>query len=357
MISYCQQNQIGWLAWSWGYVVNGDCAEMDMTRGGDFSTLTGWGLVVATTDPNSIKNTAVRSPYMVNGACNGVMARIAADKISGPMPLTVAFDGSGSVGTGLTYAWTFGDGATSAAQKPQHTYTAGGSYKVKLTVSNGSASGSDSITITAIDPSKEPLEISCGKTAIASSSESGTVGAFPAANAVDCNPGTRWASNTTDNEWIYVDLGQAMTFGRVILRWETAYASSYKLQTSNDAQAWTDKATITSGNGGNDTIDVTATARYVRMLGVTRGTQYGYSLYEFEMYQMPGATVLLPHAMISQPAKFVWIAGRSMIITDIKGRTVNRPGFAVSELGAGLYCIHKVPLSCLLARRVIVEEK
>ncbi len=58
-----QKHQIGWLAWSWGYVPNGDCSEMDMTRGelrGKFEGLTDWGLEVAVTHPYSIINTATR---------------------------------------------------------------------------------------------------------------------------------------------------------------------------------------------------------------------------------------------------------------------------------------------------------
>jgi mannan endo-1,4-beta-mannosidase len=37
---------------------------------GTFAGLKGWGLTVATTDPNSIKNTSVISPYMAKGSCN-----------------------------------------------------------------------------------------------------------------------------------------------------------------------------------------------------------------------------------------------------------------------------------------------
>jgi hypothetical protein len=41
----------------------------------------------------------------------------------------------------------------------------------------------------------------------------------------------------------------------------------------------------TTGDGGTD-VDVfpATTARYVRMMGVTRGTSYGYSLFEFEVF-------------------------------------------------------------------------
>lgn len=61
-------------------------------------------------------------------------------------PLAVNFSSAGSTGTGtLTYAWTFGDGATSAEANPQHTYTAAGTYRVGLRVTDESG---DSATTT-----------------------------------------------------------------------------------------------------------------------------------------------------------------------------------------------------------------
>jgi hypothetical protein len=73
MMAECQKNEIGWLAWSWG-PGNSDCADMDMTTDSTFETLHGWGLEVATTDVNSIKNTSVRPKSMVDGVCEGSSA-------------------------------------------------------------------------------------------------------------------------------------------------------------------------------------------------------------------------------------------------------------------------------------------
>ena len=51
-------------------------------------------------------------------------------------------DADGSV---VAWSWNFGDGVTSAAQNPSHTYAASGTYTVKLTVTdNGGATGSSS---------------------------------------------------------------------------------------------------------------------------------------------------------------------------------------------------------------------
>ena len=100
---------------------------------------------------------------------------------------------------------------------------------------------------------------------------------------------TRWSSSYANNQWISVDLGSAQNISRVVLKWETAYASSYRIETSSDNVNWTIQKTITSGAGGTeDSSFPTVNARYVRMYGLTRATQYGFSLWEFEVY---GSTV------------------------------------------------------------------
>jgi acyl-homoserine lactone acylase PvdQ len=103
--------------------------------------------------------------------------------------------------------------------------------------------------------------------------------------AVDGDDSTRWGSSWSDNQQITVDLGAATTVGRAILHWESAYGKGYRIQVSTDGSTWTTVFTTSTGDGGTDVVSFPATsARYVRMQGVTRGTSYGYSLYEFEVY-------------------------------------------------------------------------
>lgn len=59
-------------------------------------------------------------------------------------PLTVNFSNNSSTSSGVSYHWSFGDGNTSSVQSPTHTYTAYGSYDVKLKVTT-SLGCSDSI--------------------------------------------------------------------------------------------------------------------------------------------------------------------------------------------------------------------
>lgn len=65
-------------------------------------------------------------------------ATASADVTSGEGPLAVAFTGTGSDadGTIASYAWAFGDGATSSEQNPSHTYHTPGSYSAVLTVTD-----------------------------------------------------------------------------------------------------------------------------------------------------------------------------------------------------------------------------
>src|SRR5581483_2374723 len=135
--------------------------------------------------------------------------------------------------------------------------------------------------------------LSQGKPATASSTESAS---YPAADAVDGNTGTRWSSAFSDPQWIYVDLGASASITQVVLNWETAYGKSFQIQTSNDASTWTTIYSTTAGTGGVQTLNVSGSGRYVRMYGTARATQYGYSLWEFQVY----GTITTGSTLLSQ---------------------------------------------------------
>jgi len=120
-----------------------------------------------------------------------------------------------------------------------------------------------------------------GRPATASSTENGS---FPASAAFDGNTGTRWSSAFSDPQWVRVDLGSTHSLSRVTLNWEAAYARAFQIQTSNDGTNWTTIYSTTSGTGGNQSVNVSGSGRYVRMNGTQRATQYGYSLWEFGVY-------------------------------------------------------------------------
>jgi len=79
---------------------------------------------------------------LTGGAENAACFYYPLDVTTGPAPLTVQFDGSGSTvdpfGEPLAYDWNFGDGsAPSPLVAPQHTYAAPGTYTVVLGVLDG----------------------------------------------------------------------------------------------------------------------------------------------------------------------------------------------------------------------------
>ena len=123
--------------------------------------------------------------------------------------------------------------------------------------------------------------LALSKPVVASSTEGGV---WAASYVVDGNAGTRWSSEFSDNQWIYVDLGSSRSIMGVVLNWEGAFGRGYEIQVSDDASQWTTVHTEVNGDGGIDDIPVSASGRYVRMLGTQRGTGYGYSLWEFEVY-------------------------------------------------------------------------
>ncbi|WP_405143194.1 discoidin domain-containing protein [Sphaerisporangium sp. NBC_01403] len=129
--------------------------------------------------------------------------------------------------------------------------------------------------------------LSQGRPATASSVENAGT---PASAAVDGNTGTRWASQFSDPQWLQVDLGASAGITQVVLNWEAAYAKSFQIQVSNDASTWTTVYSTTTGTGGTQTINVTGTGRYVRVYGTARGTAYGYSLWEFQVYGTIGGS-------------------------------------------------------------------
>ncbi|MEV0719814.1 discoidin domain-containing protein, partial [Asanoa sp. NPDC050611] len=124
--------------------------------------------------------------------------------------------------------------------------------------------------------------VALNKPATASSVENA---AFPASQAVDASTTTRWSSAFGDPQWIQVDLGQTYSISRVRLLWEAAYGSAYRIETSPNGTTWTVARTVTGGNGGeDDNTGLSASGRYVRIYGTARGTAYGYSLFNLEVF-------------------------------------------------------------------------
>lgn len=130
------------------------------------------------------------------------------------------------------------------------------------------------------------VNLALAKTATASTEENPTLSANKATDGDSTT--TRWASSFANaTEWIYVDLGSNYNINRVVLKWEAAYATQYKVQISTD-NVFTENETVsnqTAGDGGTDDLTVSGTGRYIRILCNAKALPpYGYSLYEIEAY-------------------------------------------------------------------------
>ncbi len=132
------------------------------------------------------------------------------------------------------------------------------------------------------DPDAPGL-ISSRAAVLSSSQESDQLGP---ANVVDGNLGTRWSSEFSDPQWIQIDLGEARLIEAMRLNWENAFARSYAIAVSDDALTWSTVYAKADSNGGVHNIRLvqSVSARYIRLTGTERGTQWGYSLWEFEVF-------------------------------------------------------------------------
>ncbi|MET9208837.1 beta-N-acetylglucosaminidase domain-containing protein [Streptomyces bacillaris] len=127
------------------------------------------------------------------------------------------------------------------------------------------------------------------RTATASSSGDETPD-FPAAAAADGDPETRWSSPVEDGAWWQAELPRPVRLGQVVLSWQDAYASAYRVQTSADGRTWRTAATVREGRGGRESVRMDAKdTRFIRVQGDGRATEYGYSLWSVEAYAVAEA--------------------------------------------------------------------
>ncbi len=128
-----------------------------------------------------------------------------------------------------------------------------------------------------------PTNIALNKFVTVSSIEDGTL---PGSNAVDGNGSTRWASaEGVDPQWITVDLGNSYAINRIRINWEAAYGKNFLVQVSSDNSNWNTLQNVQNNTSlSNDYTGLSATGRYVRIYGTARGTTYGYSIYDLEVY-------------------------------------------------------------------------
>ncbi|HEY2242109.1 MAG TPA: glycoside hydrolase family 3 C-terminal domain-containing protein, partial [Streptosporangiaceae bacterium] len=225
----------------------------------------------------------VASPYGITDALH--VASSSGTNLSGP----VAVPNTGSYETWAT--------VTASVTLPAGTQTltidqdANGwnFHYLALTQSSGGGGGGTGTGGTPPNEYCGTQDLALDEPTTASSTQDATD--YPATAATDGNPGSRWSSAASDPQWLDVDLGSQQQICSMSILWEAAYASAFQLQVSNDNSNWTTVYSTTTGTGGTQTVPVSATARYVRMYATARGTQFGDSIFELDVY---GLTTTAP---------------------------------------------------------------
>ncbi|MGC5040406.1 beta-N-acetylglucosaminidase domain-containing protein [Streptomyces sp. DT190] len=151
------------------------------------------------------------------------------------------------------------------------------SYDVRLRF----AGAARTLTVRAFPPTGGP---DLARTGTARSSADETPD-FPASAATDGDPATRWSSPAEDGAWWQVELPRPARLGRLVLRWQDAHPSAYRVQVSPDGRRWRTAATVRDSRGGHESVRMDERdVRFVRVQGEKRATPYGYSLWSAEAY-------------------------------------------------------------------------
>lgn len=117
--------------------------------------------------------------------------------------------------------------------------------------------------------------------------------------AVDGDESSRFAANNSATAWWQVNLGQKTPVRTIRISWESTYATSYKIQKSDDGSIWTDVNSYTCAKPGWQVLDIpdgSINSQYIRLQCVSRvGTSYGMSFYELEVFSEPSIPAPLPN--------------------------------------------------------------
>lgn len=156
-----------------------------------------------------------------------------------------------------------------------------------------------------------------------------------AAVAVDGNNGTRWESASSDPQTWQVDLGEAKTFNTIAILWEGAYGKTFTIEAGNTVGSdgyltdGTQVVAVTDQTLADfpcqQTFKFTDTnARYIKFNGIARGTQWGYSFFEFAVYNLEENLTLTSLNITASTAQ-----------TTV-GNTINFTSKGKDQLGGGI---------------------
>lgn len=137
-------------------------------------------------------------------------------------------------------------------------------------------------------------------TPVSASASSSERGDLSATAAIDNNPSTRWGSTFSDDQNLTLDFGKSQSISRVLIEWENAHATQYLLQVSEDGSTWATIKIVDNSQGGTeDLAGLNGQGRYLRMQGIKRSSQYGYSIFQIQAFS--GVPVTAPPEPVPGP--------------------------------------------------------
>ncbi len=139
-----------------------------------------------------------------------------------------------------------------------------------------------------------------------------------------------WMSAGQGGEWVYVDLGAACKFDRVVLYW-IRRAAEGSLQVSDDAVNWKDVQALPAGTSLTDDMKLVqpVQARYLRVLMKRPASPEGYILSEIEVYGHGGLVAQPKPALAARPdgrqdlAGGAWKVQRDSLV-NVDGATLSK---------------------------------
>ncbi|MFH1369502.1 MAG: discoidin domain-containing protein [Elusimicrobiota bacterium] len=166
--------------------------------------------------------------------------------------------------------------------------------RIEVVISKGEGGAGkvyvDELSLNEMGSSDITSKITENRKATASSNEAKNTPEF----AVDDNMATRWSSEFSDPQWIEIEFEDSVPVDKIKLCWESAYAKEYQVQVSDDKKKWYVVYEEKNGSGGTNIIRFNpVSVKYLKVYGVSRGTDWGYSLWEIEAYRANGNPVPL----------------------------------------------------------------
>ncbi len=190
-VNFTDQSTGSITSWAWTFGDGGTSTAQNPSH--QYTSAGSYTVSLTVTGPGG-SDGETKTNYVTVNPCTTPTANFVGSPTSGDYPLNVSFTDQ-STGGATSWSWNFGDGGTSTAQNPSHTYTSAGSYTVTLTASN--ACGSDQFVrtnyITVTTPPCDPP--------VADFTGSPTSGTYPlTVNFTDLstNSPTSWSWNFGD---------------------------------------------------------------------------------------------------------------------------------------------------------------